>query len=113
MRRAATSEKLAESCATAISPRILTEVYGSRLACREENKPDPGDRSVDTAAISATRVDGDKATTRLKYGVDGATIATGRVALVKQDGDEEIASISGSSLAPSLERKISRAVLSC
>jgi len=84
---AATSEKVKESCEKAITSRLLREVYGTLADCRKENKPDPDDDTDDRASNSGTRIEDDKATTALKVTIDGAEVADGRVALVRQGDD--------------------------
>jgi len=77
------SDSVKDQCETAVSDRFVREVYRTLAFCREANKPEPDDPAPDTAGISATRIDGDKATTGVTLmSVKGAR-ATGRLALVK------------------------------
>ncbi len=66
VRLASTSDKVKESCETAVTTRFVREVYGGVAACRKENKPDPKDKTVDKSTVSQTRVKDDAATTALE-----------------------------------------------
>lgn len=80
------SESVKDQCETGVSERFVREVYVSLAFCREANEPEPDDPPPDSAGVSATRIDGDKATTGVTLtSVKGAR-ATGRVALVNDGG---------------------------
>jgi len=79
------SQDVRDQCETGASDRFVREVYVTLARCRRANRPDE-DEEPDSATSSATRIDGDEATTVVTLtSVKGAR-ATGRVALVKQDG---------------------------
>ena len=87
VKRLMESESVRDQCEAGVSDRFVREVYVNLARCRAANKPDDGDQDErDSATISATRIDGDKATTGVTLtSVKGAR-ATGRVALVKVSG---------------------------
>ncbi len=80
------SESVENQCETAVTARFVREVYSSLARCRAANRPDDEDDEPDSAAISATRIEGDRATTAVTLtSVNGAR-ATGRLALVRVAG---------------------------
>lgn len=79
------SESVEDQCERGVSERFVREVYGTLARCREANRPD-GDDEPDSATISATRIDGDKATTGVTLTSAKGARATGRVALVEDAG---------------------------
>jgi hypothetical protein len=76
------SEKVKDQCETAVSERFVREVYVTLAHCRKTNA-DPSDSPPDTAKVSATRVDGDRATTGVTLTSVKGSRASGRLALVK------------------------------
>ncbi|HVF76683.1 MAG TPA: hypothetical protein VNA28_00175 [Solirubrobacteraceae bacterium] len=84
------SDSVKDQCETAVSPLFVREVYTSLARCREVTKPDGDEVPPETAKISATRIDGDAATTGVTLtSVKGAR-ATGRLALVKLGGEWKV-----------------------
>lgn len=80
------SETVKDQCEAHVSERFVREVYVSLARCREANKPDGENDEPDSATISATRIDGGRATTGVTLtSVKGAR-ATGRLALIKVSG---------------------------
>lgn len=77
------SESVEDQCEKGVTERFVREVYVTLARCREANKPDGDDDEPDTARISETRIDGDRATTGVMLTSAKGARATGRVALVK------------------------------
>ncbi len=77
------SERVADQCEAGVSRRFVRDVYGTLARCRRANAPQPGDPPPDSATISATRIDGDHATTGVTLTSVKGSRATGRVALVR------------------------------
>lgn len=77
------SVRVEDLCEVGVSPRFVREVYGTLARCRQANAPAPGDPPPDSASISATRIDGDRATTGVTLTSVKGSRATGRVALVR------------------------------
>ena len=83
LQRTATSPDVKVHCETAVSRRFVRDVYGTSERCRLLNTPDPdGDLPI-RPAVTQTRLDGDRATSRIAFRVGGVS---GRVALVRIDG---------------------------
>lgn len=80
------SERVEDQCERTVSPRFVRETYLTLARCRVANRPDPDDGPPDTAAVGATRIDGDKATTGVTLTSAKGARATGRLALVKTGG---------------------------
>ena len=80
------SESVADQCERTVSPRFVRETYVTPAHCRVANSRDGDDGRPDTAAIAATRIDGDKATTGVTLTSAKGARATGRIALVKAGG---------------------------
>lgn len=83
VKRVMESDSVEDQCEVGVSERFVREVYVTRAHCREANRPAAGDPPPDSAAISATRVAGDRATTRLTLTSVKGGRAAGRIALVK------------------------------
>jgi hypothetical protein len=85
VKRVLESENVEDQCETGVSERFVREVYLTLAQCRRANAPVPEDRDAprDSARISATRIDGDRATTAVTLTSDEGARATGRVALVR------------------------------
>lgn len=77
------SVRVDDQCVAGVSARFLREVYGTLARCRLATAPQPGDPPPDSATISATRIDGDRATTSVTLTSVKGSRATGRVALVR------------------------------
>ena len=84
--RASTSADVKVQCETAVSRRFVQEVYGTLSHCRSANEPNPDDDLPTGATIAQTRVDANKATTRLTLAGGGLDGVSGRVALVRTNG---------------------------
>ena len=91
---AATAASLKELCERRASPRFVREVYGNLNTCLELNKLGQGldpdkvksAKSPLKASVSATRINGDKATTLVTITQSPVGVIRGRVALVKIGG---------------------------
>jgi len=85
VKRVLESENVEDQCETGVSERFVREVYVTLAQCRRANAPAPGDRDSrpDSAQISTTRVEGDRATTGVTLTSDRGARATGRLALVR------------------------------
>ncbi len=90
VKRATVGENVKDQCEAAVSSRYVREFYGSVAVCREQNEPDPDDKTRENATVSDTRIDGDKATTGVVATVDGEQVGKGRFALVKESGDWKV-----------------------
>jgi hypothetical protein len=77
------SDSVTDQCDTGISEHFAREVYGTRAHCREANEPRADDPAPDEAEVSATRIDGDKATTGVTLTSARGSRASGRLALVR------------------------------
>ncbi|MFP5364143.1 MAG: hypothetical protein ACLGI5_15600 [Thermoleophilia bacterium] len=77
------SESVEDQCEKGVTERFVREVYVTLARCREANRPDGDDDEPDSARISATRIDGDRATTGVTLTSAKGARATGRVALAK------------------------------
>lgn len=84
--RTATSADVKVQCETAVSRHFVQEVYGNLEHCRLVNEPDPDDDLPTGATIVATRVDADKATTRMTIVGGALDGVSGRLALVRTNG---------------------------
>lgn len=80
------SESVADQCERAVSPRFVRETYVTPAHCRVANSRDGDEGLPDTAAIAATRIDGDRATTGVILKSAKGARASGRIALVKAGG---------------------------
>jgi hypothetical protein len=83
LRRTATSADVRVQCETAVSRRFVQEVYGNLEHCRSVNEPDPDDDLSTGARIVETRVDADKATSRMTIVGGALDGVSGRLALVR------------------------------
>jgi hypothetical protein len=85
VKRVLESDTVVDQCETGVSERFVREVYGTRAQCRRANAPVPEDDDSpnDSAQISATRVDGTRATTGVTLTSARGARASGRVALVR------------------------------
>lgn len=86
VKRVMESESVKDQCETGVSERFVREVYGTLVQCREANTGQAGDPAPDTARVSATRIDGDRATTSVTLTSAEGARASGRLALVKVAG---------------------------
>ena len=86
------SEKVEDQCERGASDRFVREVYATLARCRQANRTDDEDKP-DSATISATRIDGGKATTVVALTSAKGARASGRIALVKQDGTWKVDSL--------------------
>lgn len=86
LKRAAISADVEVGCETTVSRRFVQEVYGTLEHCRSVNDPDADDYLPTGVTVVKSRVDADKATTRMT--IVGGTLdgVSGRVALVRIDG---------------------------
>ena len=80
------SESVADQCERAVTPRFVRETYVTPAHCRVANAHDGDDGPPDTAAIAATRIDGDRATTAVMLESAKGARASGRIALVRAGG---------------------------
>jgi hypothetical protein len=85
VKRVLESESVEDQCETGVSERFVREVYVTLAQCRRANAPAPDDRDSppDSAQISTTRIEGDRATTGVTLTSDRGARATGRLALVR------------------------------
>lgn len=84
LKRATISADVEVQCERTVSRRFVQEVYGTLEHCRSVNDPD--DVLSTGATIVETRVDADKATTRVAIAGGALDGVSGRVALVRIDG---------------------------
>jgi len=85
VKRVLQSDNVEDQCETGVSERFVREIYLTLAQCRRTNARPPDDRDAppDRAQISATRIDGDRATTGVTLTSDRGARATGRLALVR------------------------------
>jgi hypothetical protein len=85
VKRVLESDTVEDQCETGVSARFVREVYVTLAQCRRANAPVPGDGDSpsDRAQISATRIDGARATTGVTLTSARDARARGRVALVR------------------------------
>ena len=83
VKRVLESESVEDQCATGVSERFVREVYLTLAQCRRANAPADRDAPLDRAQVTATRIDGDRATTAVTLTSDQGARATGRLALVR------------------------------
>jgi len=84
--RSLTSTELNEKCESLVSERFVVDVYGDRPECRGVYIRNPGADRIQDARVAATRIDRDKATTRVMYRSQAGVDITGRLALAKVSG---------------------------
>jgi hypothetical protein len=83
LQRTATSPDVKVHCETAVSRRFVRDVYGTSERCRLLNTPDPDGELPIGLRVTQTRLDGDRATSRISFRLAGVS---GSVALVRIDG---------------------------
>jgi|GEM_PF-6791757 len=84
VKRVMESERVADQCEAGVSKRFVREIYETPARCRRAAAPQPGDPPPDSAAIAATRIDGERATTAVTLTSVKGSRAMGRVALVRE-----------------------------
>ncbi len=107
--KALTTTDVEVKCVETVTEGFVTAVYGTLAQCKKAEAPEPDDDPLPTgAAVSAVKVDGDKATATVTVEGSDSDGAAGEISFEKVDGDWKVSDLGVSFLRSQLNTSLEK-----
>lgn len=90
VKRGVVGQDVKARCEEVTTKGFIKRVYGDVAQCRKAEKPEAGDRPATGVRVSGVKVDGERATAKVRYVGGGTDGSEGTFAFLKEDGEWRI-----------------------